>query len=394
MRDILYLAWRYLAYHKVKSVVLVTCVTVIVYLPVGLDILVNRSAEHLTARAVATPLLVGAKGSPLELVLNSLYFESDAPESIRYEEVAQAVNSGHAQAIPLYVRFRAQQTPIVGTSIDYFEFRGLDVAAGRQIAMMGECVLGAQAARSAGVEPGGHIVSSPESVFDLAGVYPLKMKVVGVLKPTGTPDDTAAFVDVRTAWVIEGLAHGHQDMSKPEAASGVLKKEGDNIVANASVMQYNEITPDNVDSFHFHGDPAGFPITAVLAVPPDEKSSTLLQGRYLDKDALVQIVRPVAVIDELLGTILTVQRYVTAAVVVVGFATLATMSLVFLLSLQLRRREIQTMMRIGGARGCIVAILAMEVLGVLVIGVALAGVLAALTNEFGEAVIRAFILRS
>jgi len=302
MRDILYLAWRYLAYHKVKSVVLVTCVTVIVYLPVGLDILVNRSAEHLTARAAATPLLVGAKGSPLELVLNSLYFESDVPESILYAEVARVTDSGHAQAIPLYVRFRAQQTPIVGTSLDYFEFRGLDVAAGRQIAMMGECVLGAQAARTAGVEPGGYIVSSPESVFDLAGVYPLRMKVVGVLKPTGTPDDTAAFVDVRTAWVIEGLAHGHQDMRKPEAASGVLKREGDNIVANASVMQYNEITPDNVDSFHFHGDPAGFPITAVLAVPPDEKSGTLLQGRYLDKDSLVQIVRPVTVIDELLGS--------------------------------------------------------------------------------------------
>jgi len=97
---------------------------------------------------------------------------------------------------------------------------------------------------------------------------------------------------------------------------------------------------------------------------------------------------------ETFGPMLKSAGYVTAAVVIVGFATLATMSLVFLLSLQLRRREIQTMMRIGGSRGRIVAILAMEVLGVLVIGVGLAGVLATLTNEFGETVIRAFILRS
>ena len=55
---------------------------------------------------------------------------------------------------------------------------------------------------------GGHVVSSPESVFDLAGVYPLKMAVVGVLAPTHTPDDDAVFVDVKTAWVIAGLAHG------------------------------------------------------------------------------------------------------------------------------------------------------------------------------------------
>jgi putative ABC transport system permease protein len=83
------------------------------------------------------------------------------------------------------------------------------------MAMMGECVLGCRAAEDAAVGPGGHVLSSPESVFDLAGVYPLRMKVVGVLKPAGTPDDLAVFVDVKTTWVIVGLAHGHQDLSRP-----------------------------------------------------------------------------------------------------------------------------------------------------------------------------------
>ena len=44
------------------------------------------SKVELTARAQATPLLVGAKGSPLELVLNSLYFESDVPAAMPYAE--------------------------------------------------------------------------------------------------------------------------------------------------------------------------------------------------------------------------------------------------------------------------------------------------------------------
>ena len=93
------------------------------------------------------------------------------------------------------------------------------------------------------------------------------MKVAGVLKPTGTPDDLAVFVDIKTAWVIEGLAHGHQDLSRPEASPGVLRTEGTRIVANASVVEYNEITPENVASFHFHGDPATFPITSVIVIP-------------------------------------------------------------------------------------------------------------------------------
>ena len=59
MTDVLYLAWRYLSYHKGKTAVLVAAVAVIVYLPVGLNIVVGQSAAELTARADATPLLIG-----------------------------------------------------------------------------------------------------------------------------------------------------------------------------------------------------------------------------------------------------------------------------------------------------------------------------------------------
>ena len=146
MTDVLYLAWRYLAYHKVKTAVLISAVAVIVYLPVGLDIIVSRSAEELTARAQSTPLLIGAKGSPLELVLNSLYFESDTPPPVQFAEADRVDRSGLARAIPLYTRFHAAQSPIVGTTLEYFDFRKLELAEGRWMAMMGECVLGARAA--------------------------------------------------------------------------------------------------------------------------------------------------------------------------------------------------------------------------------------------------------
>ena len=126
----------------------------------------------------------------------------------------------------------------MGTTLGYFEFRGHRIAAGGQMTMMGQCVVGSEAARALGVAPGGYVLSSPENVFDLAGVYPLKMKVAGVLEPTHTPDDVAIFVDVKTAWVLEGLCHGHQDLTKPEAAAGVLRREGKKVIANRSVRQY------------------------------------------------------------------------------------------------------------------------------------------------------------
>ena len=126
MSDILYLAWRYLAYHRVKTAILVGSITLIVYLPVGLNVIVGQSAEELTARAEATPLLVGAKGSPLELVLNSLYFDAEPPEFTRHAEATRLAESGLADPIPLYVRFRSREHPIVGTTLEYFSFRGLE----------------------------------------------------------------------------------------------------------------------------------------------------------------------------------------------------------------------------------------------------------------------------
>ena len=62
---------------------------------------------------------------------------------------------------------------IVATTLDYFDFRGLRRADGRQMATLGECVAGAAVASARGIEPGDHVISTPESVFDLAGVYPL-----------------------------------------------------------------------------------------------------------------------------------------------------------------------------------------------------------------------------
>jgi putative ABC transport system permease protein len=392
VKDVLYLAWRYLAYHRVKTAILIASIALIVYLPVGLNVLVSQSAAELTARAESTPLLLGAKGSPLELVLNSLYFESEAPDTTTYEQAERIAASGLAEAVPLYIRFRSRERPIVGTSLEYFAVRSLRLAAGRTMAVLGECVLGAEAARALEAGPGDSLVSSPESVFDLAGVYPLRMRVVGVLERAHTPDDRAIFVDVKTAWIIEGLGHGHQDLAAPQAASAVLSRTDDRITANASIVQYNEITADNIDSFHFHGELTGYPLTAVIAVPESERSGVILLGRYEGADQVAQILRPVQVMGELLETILTIQSYVLAAVAVLAVATLATAALVFWLGVRLRRRELETLWKIGGSRSAVAGVLVSEVVVVLVLAAATAAGLTALTSRFGSAAIRMFLL--
>ncbi len=377
----LYLGWRYIVRHRLKAGILVASITVIFYLPGALSQLVAQSAEGLTARAIATPLMLGARGSPLELTLSSLYFRSRTPQLLRFGALSE-IDSELARSIPLYVRFKSRQFPIVGTNLEYLEFRGLRLRAGRRFAVLGECVVGSSVAEELELAPGRTVVSSPETVFDLAGTYPLEMNVVGVLEPTGTPDDQAIFVDIKTTWIIEGLGHGHQDLESAAAASAVLARNEGSITANASLVEFNRITDANRDSFHFHGDLSEYPISAAVAIPHEQKSGVMLEGR-LQQHEQVQIIRPVDVMNELLVTVFTVQRYVIAAIVLVGAATVATTVLVFLLSYRLRREEIDTLTKIGGSRSSIALVVGSEVIFVLLLSSLLAFVLTELTSFAG-----------
>ena len=387
----LYMAWQYLRFHKVKTAVLITVLTTIIYLPLAVHILVRASEEQMLARSQATPLILGQKGSALDLVMNTLYFASKPPETMPMGEADRVDDTGFAAAIPLYNRYTARGFPIVGTTLDYFGFRQMEVASGRMIAVLGECVLGATVAAELGLGPGDTLISTPENPFDLAGVYPLKMQVVGVLKPRHTPDDRAVLVDVKTAWVIEGLGHGHENVATTSDPQNVLSQQVGNIVASAKIQQYTEITPDNIDSFHFHGDTSTFPLTAVIAVPHDDKSATLLMGRYLPTTSPLQMVVPVDVVAALLRNIFKIQRVLNIIFTVVSIAMLLTIMLIITLSLRLRQSEIETMYKLGCSRLKMVELVSAELGVIMVVSLVLTAGLTGLTLHWQAALMQQFL---
>lgn len=368
LRGVLFLGWRYLARNRVKTLLLVAAFALVWLLPSGLALVVGKAEERLRSRAGGTPLLLGQAGSPLELVFNGLHFTKPGVATLPFREVEAVGESGLGTAIPLYARFSAGGRRIVGTTLDYFDFRGLRVEEGRGLIDLGECVVGARVAAENRIAPGDAIVSSPETLFDLAGVYPLKMRVVGVLAPAGTPDDSAIFVDVKTAWIIEGLGHGHEDAGKlgPEARLADPSGSTDGAVRlNASVVQYNEVTEENADDFHFHGETGDYPVTAAIVIPADEKGRALLKGRY-GKAGGLQLVSPASEMDELFATVFSVQDLVLRLLLAIGLATLAIGTLVFLLSNRLRREEFRHLRHLGAAPSTLRALVGFEAVFVLV----------------------------
>ena len=391
MKDVLFLAWNYLKYHWAKTLFLLMAISLVIFIPLALDRLAEQGSEKLLRRAVSTPLLLGARGSATELCLSSLYFKSPKLEGIPFNKMKDLEAQGLAQPIPLQLEYRVREQPIVGTTTAYFSFRGLDFAEGRSMALLGECVLGSKAAEKLNVKVGGSVISSPAGAFDLAGSFPLKMTVVGVLQPSQSPDDEAVFTDVKTTWVISGKAHGHQDVDENTADSLLLSRSKEAAIASPAVLSYMEITPDNIGSFHFHGNPLDYLINAVIAVPKDKKSELMLRGRYEQGASDVQLVLPEEVIEELVDTVISVRDLLLLAALSIGMATLLVTTLVFLLSIQLRKREIATMKSIGAAPGVIRGVLLSEILMVIGFSLLLAGVYILLLQRLGIPLLEKYI---
>jgi putative ABC transport system permease protein len=371
MINVLFLALHYLRFNKIKTAILVFSVVVAVFLPLAVNLLVRDYQRDLLARASATPLVAGAPGSRLDLVLHALYFRGKPAHDLTLGDVDSINSSGLALAIPIIGKHTARGLPIVGTSLEYFEFRGLRVTSGAGLTRLGDCVLGAAAAERLKLSPGEKLMSDPENVFDLAGFYPLNLRVKGVLAPTGTADDNAVFVDVKTEWLILGIMHGHQDAASADP-NLLISRDATNVTASAAMLPFQEVTASNVTLFHMHGDPAGFPITAIIAAPLDDKSAAILRGRYQDPKSLVQLLVPKTVVSETLELVFRAKRFFDAQALLVGVAMALLLSLVVLLSLRLRRGEMETMFKLGCARMTVIWLLAAEIVIVVAVGIAIA----------------------
>ncbi|MEE9396187.1 MAG: ABC transporter permease [Methylococcales bacterium] len=393
MIDSFYIAWKYVRYNRIKTALLVASLVLISFLPIALHHLLNKSEHQLMSRAVSTPLLVGSQGSRMDLVMNTLYFSNDVPPLVSMKTAQEVMDSNLAGAIPMYVRYQARGFPLIGTTLDYFDFRELVIGKGRHFVTLGECIIGAKVAKKYNLKPGDSLISSPQNIFDMAGIYPLKMRIVGVLQKNDSPDDTAVFADLKTTWIIEGLGHGHQDLGEINDESVLLESSGKQIRANAKLTYYNEITDQNVESFHFHGDTEKFPLTAVIAVPSDVKSETILKGRYLADDGEEQIVVASNVINGLLDNIFRVKNIIDAVILIVTVAMVLSVILIFMLSLRLRKREIETIYNLGCSQMTTVRLVAAEVILVGIAAAFLCGILLFWLNVVSDDLVRRLVVQ-
>jgi len=194
----------------------------------------RQGRESFSQTAFGYELIVGAKGSALQLVLNTVYHLDVSPGNIPYSLYRELKDQDKRVrlALPVAVGDHYQGFRIVGTSdaflrefeyepgkrfeIDGAPFRFSEerlekTLHGEEVEGPFEAVIGSAAAKKTGLVRGSTFAASHGVLDEVnAQTHEERWTVVGVLRETGTPADRAIFINLDSFFEIRGHTKGGQ----------------------------------------------------------------------------------------------------------------------------------------------------------------------------------------
>jgi putative ABC transport system permease protein len=323
---LLTIAWRYLQGRRVASALTVLSIALGVSLVIATTLLTGGIRAGFIEGTTDYGLVVGAKGSPTQLVLN-VVFRMDTPTPNISMDIYRDLKDDPLVevAVPVAMGDAFQGFRYVATTNTYFAAfpwrrRTVTVAAGRLFREDSaaqpayEAVLGAEAARRTGLHVGDRFYEGEEMA-----AYPLT--VVGVLSATASADDRAIFFSLPSFWEMNEVSRG-MDVK---------------------------------------------PLTAVL-VRPKRISDLPALHRRLNVSAETQAVFPSAVLLSVFNVLGIVEEGLAVILAIVAIVVLLYLFVSMYSATFERRREIATMRALGARRATILSIVLLESAALAVVG--------------------------
>lgn len=219
--NLIKLSWKNLI-HKPGSMILSL---VLFALGVGLIsfllLLDHQLQDKFEKNLAGIDLVVGAKGSPLQLILNSMY-HIDAPTgNIELEDAKPFLNPKNPlieQAVPLSLGDSYRTYRIVGTTHEFFDLYNAEIAKGDMWSEDFEVNIGATVANKLDLDIGDTFKSTHGFIADdqMEHDHEQNFEVVGILEPTGSVVDQLILTNNATYWHVhekEGTAGELADSS-------------------------------------------------------------------------------------------------------------------------------------------------------------------------------------
>jgi putative ABC transport system permease protein len=250
--SLLYLAWKNLR-HKPLNTLL--CL-ILFALGVGLiSLLLNLNRqieENFNKNLAGIDLVIGAKGSPLQLILCSMYHVDNPTGNISLEKAKAFLNPKHpliAQAVPLSLGDSYRSYRIAGTTYDILQLYNASLAEGKLWANDMEVTIGATVAEALHLHVGDTFKSSHGLVEGIEE-HEHDFKVTGILNPAGSVIDQLILCNTQSIW--ESHAHAAADGERPTvngSPSGAGGVDGSEPHDHAEHdHEHREEPPTNYDS--------------------------------------------------------------------------------------------------------------------------------------------------
>jgi putative ABC transport system permease protein len=239
------IVWRSLRQHALSTLITSLSIALGAGLLMSVWVLKKQSQSTLAAVNTGFDAVLGARGSKLQLVLNSIFHLDASTGNIRWEDF-EAIRShpSVALAVPIATGDNYHGWRIVGTLPDMFEHTELDssgrrfrLAAGRWFEPdLREAVVGSFAARQLGLKVGDEFEPYHGLTFEDSHQHEETYVVVGVMEPSNTPADRAIWIP------LEGVQwmSGHDPNAVTDLSAVLVKLKSGGLAGFQLDQLYNK----------------------------------------------------------------------------------------------------------------------------------------------------------
>ena len=360
--NLLTLSWKYLSFRPLATGLNVILLAFGLAIITVLLLVQHQFEQKMTRDAAGIDLVVGAKGSPLQLILSSVYHIDFPTGNIKMEE-AQRISRSRLvkQVIPLAMGDNVQGLRILGTNHDYLDLYAVKFAAGKAWEKPFEVTLGAESAQILGLKlgdtfSGSHGISVGSHDHDQHA-----FRVTGILAPSGKVVDRLVLTSIESVWYTHDEAGG----AEPDTTT-----QGDEV----SIAEEQGTLAEGMDPHLLPVAARGFPIS------DQEREVTTLLIRYRNPMAAIQLPRMInsgtsmqaaspafemSRLFELLGVGISLLKGLALALVVI-----AGLSIFIALynSLKERKYDLAILRTLGASRGQLVALVFLEGISLTILG--------------------------
>lgn len=318
----------------------------------------HQLKDKFEANLADIDLVVGAKGSPLQLILCNMYHIDNPTGNIAIKDAKPFFNPKHpviASAIPLSLGDNYKSFRIVGTIPAMLDMYEAKIGEGKMWGPPMEVVIGKMVAQETGLKIGDHFVSSHGLVSDddLAHDH-APFTVTGILEPTGSVIDQLILTQSATIWQVhehEGEEHEEVTVEGEEAEHHHHSHEADS---------------GTLEDLLSHEDQS---ITSILIKYRSKTSfQALNMPRMINENTSLQAASPAYEINKLIDLVGVGTDGITAIAYLIAFVSALSIFISLYRAMKERKYELAIMRVMGGSRFRIFVLIVLEGMFLALIG--------------------------